>query len=221
MATIIDLTMPITEHFRWRNERKLIGDHAKGDLFQVTWIGGTVHGFTHVDAPIHMVPGGATTSAIALERLVGEAAVVDLTHVAANEPIDSDALAGAAMHVVEGDIVLLKTCWDERVSVHTPEFWTTAPYLTREACEWLRARQIKALGVDFPQDFVIRLLLDKIVRPIEEHVSHDVLLRNGVLLIEYLCNLRAVRGPRTYVYALPMKIPDADGAPARVIAIEG
>jgi kynurenine formamidase len=39
-----------------------------------------------------------------------------------------------------------------------------------------------------------------------------------VILIEYLCNLAALESERTQLFALPLKLPDADGAPARVIA---
>ncbi len=39
-------------------------------------------------------------------------------------------------------------------------------------------------------------------------------------MIEYLCNTAALAGPRTFLCALPLKVPAADGAPARVIAIE-
>ena len=38
--------------------------------------------------------------------------------------------------------------------------------------------------------------------------------------IEYLCNLGALQGPRTTLFALPLKVPGADGAPARVIAYD-
>ena len=40
-------------------------------------------------------------------------------------------------------------------------------------------------------------------------------------LIEYLSNTAALTGPRTFLCCLPLKLPGADGAPARVIAIEG
>ncbi len=50
-------------------------------------------------------------------------------------------------------------------------------------------------------------------------MTHDVLLRNGVIMIEYLCNLHRLSGDRTFLVALPLKIPDCDGAPARVIAL--
>ncbi len=39
MRRIIDLSLPIVEHFRWPVERKLVGDMAKGDNFQITWLG--------------------------------------------------------------------------------------------------------------------------------------------------------------------------------------
>ena len=52
-------------------------------------------------------------------------------------------------------------------------------------------------------------------------VTHEVLLRNGVIMFEYLGNTAALSEARSFVCALPMKLPGSDGAPARVIAIEG
>ena len=220
MPRLIDLTLPVADHFRWKVERRLTAHHAQGDQFQITWIGASVHGFTHIDAPRHMLADGSTTSDFRLEQLVGPAAVVDLTDVLPNRPIAPELIAERGAHIEPGDIVLLKTCWENRYAHSTPEFWTQAPWLTREACEWLHACKIKALGVDFPQDEPIRHLLNSVVKPIHEYVSHDVLLRRGVLLIEYLCNLGALLRPRTHIFALPLKVLDADGAPARVIAVE-
>ena len=47
-----------------------------------------------------------------------------------------------------------------------------------------------------------------------------MLLKNGVTLIEYLSNTVALTKPRTFLCCLPLKLPGADGAPARVIALE-
>ena len=55
--------------------------------------------------------------------------------------------------------------------------------------------------------------------PTSEYVSHDVLLRNGVILIEYLCNMGALEQDRVMLVALPLKLPESDGAPSRVIAL--
>ncbi|MCH8999228.1 MAG: cyclase family protein, partial [Proteobacteria bacterium] len=157
---------------------------------------------------------------VALDKTVGAAAVIDLSGIAPETEITAEALAGNGAHLEAGDIAIVKTCWDQARSPHTPAFWTEAPYLSAAACRWLLARGIKALGVDFPQDYPIRLLLEGKRAPIAEFVSHDILLRNGVILIEYLCNLGALQGPRTTLFALPLKVPGADGAPARVIAYE-
>lgn len=220
MSRIIDLTMPIEDHFRWRVERRVKGDHERGDVFQSTWLGWTVHGFTHMDSPRHCVPGGPTTDDVPLERTVGDAAVVDLADLRPNEPIAADRLAVAAAHVVAGDIVVMRSTWERTFSPRKPEFWTQAPFMTREAAEWLLQRGPRAVAFDFPQDFVIRHLLKGEGRPLAENVTHDVLLKNGVILIEYLCNTIQLTGRRTWLCALPLKVPAADGAPARVIAFE-
>ncbi len=218
MPTPIDLTMPIADHFRWPVERRTVADHARGDMFQVTWLGFAVHGFTHMDSPRHYFPDGKTTDDIGLERTVGPAAVLDLLDIEPMTPVDAAALERAGGHVEERDIVLFKTAWGERRQATTPEFWLEAPFLERSAAEWLLARRPKAVAFDFPQDYCIRLLLSGEVRPIEEHVSHDVLLRNDVVLIEYLTNTRALTTERVDFCCLPLKLPAADGAPARVVA---
>ena len=220
MPRIIDLSMPIDDHFRWPVERRVRGDHEQGDVFQATWLGWTVHGFTHMDSPRHCVPGGPTTDDVPLERTVGEAAVVDLTPIQPNQAISAERLAGAADHLRAGDIVVMRSCWEQQRSPRTPEFWTEAPYMTREASDWLLARQPRAVAFDFPQDYAIRLLLKGETRPLADNVTHDVLLKNGVILIEYLSNTAALTRPRTFLCCLPLKVPASDGAPARVIALE-
>jgi arylformamidase len=221
MQRIIDLSVPIADHFRWPVERRTIGDHAKGDLAEVTWLGWPVHGFTHMDSPKHYFTDAKTTDDIPLETTIGEATVFDLDPVRPDEAITPERLAKASGgHLQRGDIALMRSCWDTQRSLETREFWTDAPYLTREAAEWLLAQGVRAVGFDFPQDQPIRGLLDGKRAPLEEHVTHDVLLRNGVILIEYLANTKAITQPRVWFCCLPLKVPAADGAPARVIAIE-
>jgi arylformamidase len=48
-----------------------------------------------------------------------------------------------------------------------------------------------------------------------------VLLSHGVTLIEYVVNTSRLSAPRNLFSAAPLLIPDADGAPARIYAIEG
>lgn len=218
---IIDLSMPIiTDHVRWSTERSVRGDLAAGDLAQVTQIKVSCHSFTHVDARRHYFLDGDTIEATPLDALVGDAAVVDLMDVGANEAIEPGKLAERSGHVAAGDKVILKTGWHRHRDFNTREFWLDAPYLTGESAQWLLDRGISAICYDFPQDYVIRLLLDGIERPVPEHVTHDILLRNGVHMVEYLTNTAAISQSRVFLSAAPLKIPDADGAPARVYVIE-
>jgi arylformamidase len=218
---IVDLTMPIEPgHPRWTMERSIKGDLAKGDLFQATTVRLPCHGFSHVDARRHFFLDGATIEATPLEAVVGEAAVVDLKDARPNEAIGPERLADRFAHVRPRDKVILATAWDRQRSWRELAFWREAPYLTRDAALFLRDRGVTAVAYDFPQDYVIRLLLDGDIRPIEEHVTHDILLRAGVQMIEYLVNTSDLRRDRVFLSAAPLRIPGADGAPARVYAIE-
>lgn len=218
---VIDLSMPIEEnHLRWPVSRKVTGDFDAGDLFQVTSLTTTCHGFTHMDSPRHMVPGGDTLSDLKLDRVVGPASILDLSDIQPEEEITAERLEAIGAHLETGEIILFRSCWDEQRDWHDQQYWRDAPYLSADACQWLLQRQPTAIAFDFPQDWTIRLLLDGEVRPIEEHVSHDILLRNGVTLIEYLVGVRQVETQKTFLCALPINLPESDGAPSRVIAIE-
>jgi arylformamidase len=196
---VVDLSMAIAPHFRWKPEITVTGNIAQGDQFRVTRLSTTCHGFTHVDAMAHFIADAPTIEHTDLSRV----------------------LAAADPGGAEGEILLLAAQWDRRRDFTTRSFWTEAPWLTRASAEWLLERRPSAVAVDFPQDYPIRLLLDGKVVPDEEHVTHDVLLRNGVTLIEYVVNTASLTSRRVLLSAAPLKIEGADGAPARVYAIEG
>lgn len=217
---IIDLTLPIREHFRWRIKRSQSGDFDQGDIFQITRIGLPVHAFTHMDSPRHFVPGGPTTSDIPLDATIGEAAVIDLADVGPMAAIDAALLRRRSGHLRAGDIAILRTGWYAKRSIDDPAFWRDAPFLARDAAIWLREAGVRACAFDFPQDYTIRLLLDGEVRPREEHVTHFELPAHGVILIEYLANTLALASARVEFLALPLALPAADGAPVRAIAFE-
>lgn len=219
---IIDLTLPIVQnHIRWKTEQTVSGDLSKGDLFQVTTLKVSCHSFTHVDAKRHYFDGAPTIDETPLDALVGMADVIDLRHAGPNTEINAEMLSAAAPELKPGALVLLVTGWHRHRSFENADFWLDSPYLSRDGAEWLLAREIRTVAYDFPQDYAIRLLLKGEVRPIEEHVTHDILLRNGVNMIEYLTNTAALTAKKVFFSAAPLKIPGGDGAPARAYAIEG
>lgn len=217
---IIDLTMPISDHFRWKVERRLVMDQDAGDHFHASWIGMPVHAFTHVDSQRHMLADGPTLDETPMSHLVGVWHVVDISDIRENEPIERDLMEEAAAHIPEHGNVLMKSCWGSRQSFREPEFWTRAPYMTRDACEFLLEKNIRAIAFDFPQDYSIRYSITGETCEFAEHVTHDTLLRAGVTLVEYLTNTESLYGDEVFLCALPIKIAGTDGAPARVVAIE-
>lgn len=224
MARVIDLSLPIKPHWRWPVEVERTSDFAKGDLFLTSCITLSLHTGTHVDAPLHFVPGQAAIADTELEAWMGEAAVIDCSHRGAEEGVTRSDLDAGGQHVRAEDIVLLRTDWPKKCSYETKEFWAKAPYTTRKACEWLAERGVKALGTDYPPDEVLRLRVTDPHNPRvsdrAEYTTHDVLLSRGILLIEYLTNLHLISRPRVRLLALPLRIEGVDGSPVRAIAIE-
>ncbi|MBE0583305.1 MAG: cyclase family protein [Desulfofustis sp.] len=216
---LIDLSMTVKPMWRWPVEIGLVKSHSCGDPYQVTVLKTSMHSFTHIDTPLHIEDGRESIDQVDLERVCGEAAVIDLQPVKQDQELGRDLLVERSGHVRPGDIVLLKTGWDLQRDCTTKNYWLQAPYLSRDAVHYLSELSIKAVGFDFPQDYVIREIPDRHPSA-AEMPTHDLLLRQGILLIEYLCNMHRIRAERVALYALPLKIAGAEGACARVVAVE-
>jgi kynurenine formamidase len=218
---IVDLTFPIKPHFRWKVAAEQPRTHARGDLFQVTVLTIHCHAFTHVDAPLHFLPGTRHIAEMPVDQWVGEAAVVDLTHVGENAEVGAGDLERQAQHVRAGDIVLLRTDWPRRVSVETERFWRDAPFTGTAACEWLMARKVKAVGYDYPPDHCIRTMTFEPQKRLtrEENTTHHHFFPAGIAVIEYLTNLDQIAVPRCRFLALPLPVEGADGSPVRAVAL--
>ncbi len=222
MARIIDLSLPVKPHWRWGTKLERTRTHEQGDLFQVSVFSMSCHWYTHVDAPAHFVPGGRPLDQISLDVWVGEAVVVDLTHIGPEERVTAGELECSGQSIRKGDFALLRTGWDAKCDWETKEFWSRAPYLTREGAEWLVSRGVKGIGCDFPADYPVR---DEVLSPGRkreraEWAVHEVFLANDIPMVEYLVNLGAISRERVRLFVAPLKLEGADGAPARVFALE-
>ena len=83
-------------------------------------------------------------------------------------------------------------------------------YLEPDGAQFLVERGVRLVGIDY-------LSIDKFHS--ESHPSHFVLLEKNVVIIEGL-NLNEVPQGNYTVYALPLNLQDADGAPTRVVLIK-
>jgi arylformamidase len=217
-TNIVDLTVTVgaeTKSPPSTDMKVELQRHRRGPGFwQVTSVSQSLHTGSHIDSALHCFPEGGTTAEIPLDRVMGEAAVIDCSHVEPEQPIEPADLERAAGTLEEDLVVIVRTDWTDRAWGRFPEFFTRSPYLTEEAAEWLVARGPRALGFDFFEEYSARL-------PdftSEDFRCHRAILGAGVPLLEQITNLGAV-GPRFNFFAPFYKIAGTDGAPARYFAL--
>ncbi len=178
------------------------------DHYVLTRVHITPHVGTHLEAPFHYLQAGKDVSQIPLDRLVGEALVLDFTHKRDGEAISLDEIRSCRERLKSGDIVLIRT----GASVYyRTERAHERPYLTPEAVEWLIAQGIACLGTDASG-----------IEPrgLDRQVNHLALFQHDIPLIEFLNNLDQLRSERVLLVVLPWNIAGTEASPVRVIAIE-
>ena len=185
------------------------------------------HGGTHLDAPVHFAEGRWSVEQIPLERLIGQAAVVDVSEQCAAQP-DYQVTVGdleaweRAHESLNGTIVLIRTDYSKRWPdaagyLGTAERGEGAvaklhfPGLHPDAAKWLAAnRTVKAVGIDTASiDYGQSTLFE----------THRVLYERNIAGLENLANLDRLPARGATVIALPRKIKGGSGAPLRAIAL--
>ncbi len=174
------------------------------------------HYGSHVDAPNHFIEGTASIDLAPLTKLIGPAAVVPLMDHGAEAGIAGDTLEDRGRHVRRNDIVILQTGWTD---AHWGDdiFWSDGPFLAPDGADWLVERGVKAVVYDFSEELVVR---QPGFRGEDCEVHHKI-LGQDIYNIEYVHNLPKITAERCAIIALPLKLVGLDGAPARILAIEG
>ena len=160
-----------------------------------------LHGGTHIDAPLHFVPGGADVAALMLQLL--PAVLVETSrHSIGPEDLPDE---------VEGCAVLFSTGWETRKD--TPEFFSEYPYLAAEAAQALADGKAALVGLDTPS-------ADPMKEPYDFPV-HKILLRAGIPIVEGLCNLPLLRRADGEIWfgCFPLPIEGVEGSPVRAVAL--
>ncbi len=163
------------------------------------------HTGTHVDAPSHFIPGGATLDQLPLDTFMGPAQVVDATGV--GDAIDEDEVAHQRPR--RGGILLFKTTNSARWR-REPHFFEDFVHLTPGAAKVLVRAGLKAVGVDY---------LSVEGFGAEGAPVHHILLGKPVGIIEGL-NLFGVPPGSYRLFCLPLKILGTEGAPARAVLVK-
>ncbi|MFM8415789.1 MAG: cyclase family protein [Planctomycetota bacterium] len=230
----VDLTHAFDERtIYWPTERGFQfqegdnGPTAKGYYYAANRFATAEHGGTHLDAPRHFAAGRHTADQVELERLVGEAVVVDVTGACAADPVyevtADDLVAWERRHrrQLVDVILLLRTGWASRWGDREAYLGTAAtgpdavrrlrfPGLAPAAAKWLvEQRRVKAVGIDTAS-------IDH--GPSTLFGAHVALCSADVPIFENVADLTALPEEQAFVVALPMKITGGSGGPLRIVA---
>ena len=189
--------------------------HRGPGFWQVTAVAQSLHTGSHVDSALHCYEGGGTTEEIPLERVIGEAFVLDSSHVEPEQPIEVRDLERVATGLQPDDILIIRTDWTDKTWGRFPEFFTRSPYLTPEAAEWVIAQRPRAVGFDFFEEHRARF-------PdfgSEDFICHRILLGADVPMLEQITGLGRIDRPRFDFFAPFYKLGGVEGAPARYFAV--
>jgi len=162
---------------------------------------------THIESPFHHMREGYDVAAIPLERVMGDAVVLDFRGKRAGEVIEISEAPGIDQKIKPGDIVLIHTGFDRLYN--DPNY--DRPYLSVRSAEWLVQRGIACLGIDASGIELYRAPTQPV---------HMTLLKAGIPLIEELTNLESLSRERIFFIGLPLPIEGADSSPIRAVAVE-
>lgn len=173
---------------------------SKGDQCNVSLLTFGSHTGTHIDAPKHFYDDACGIDRMPLECFMGSARVVGIS---GRPVITAEDLS--PLEIDEGDILLLKT--DNSDIINDGSFHKDFAYLAADAAEFLAATGIRTLGFDY---FSVERFGSS------DPSVHLALLGAGIAIIEGL-DLSAVPPGIYEISALPLKIIDGNGSPARVV----
>lgn len=215
---VVDLTHPIHEgmtvfpvHWHPKVEVTQLGKHGAENRETCKVVLGT-HTGTHCDAPKHFIPKGQSIDEIPIETFVGPATVLDFT----NYPLRYELQIEDFEKQLQGkkpERIVMRFDWSDHWLKE--DFYVDHPFLAQETAKWLVANGLKLLAMDTPMpDNPQNGQGTKLDSPI-----HKILLGNGVILIEYLNDLKQITTSEVELITLPLKIRGVDGAPARCAAV--
>jgi arylformamidase len=207
---IYDITVGITPDMPvWPNnpavELERMNKIEEGANSNVSRLALGVHTGTHVDAPVHFVPGATGVDALPLNVLMGRALVI---HLSRTKRITADDLDGALVPPSTRRL-LIRTRNSSLWAKGEKTFQTDYVAIEPSAAEWLVDRGVELVGVDYLS-----------VAPWKESgPTHRILLKAGVVVVEGL-NLSKIKAGRYELTCLPLKLVGSDGSPCRAILVE-
>ena len=165
-----------------------------------------------------MIHKGKSLNDCDLDMLCGWAKIIDVSECMMDKPITREFLEKRADNIKKGDIVVLKSNLNNIYPNTTEKYWKNSPYLEDSGSEFLISKKIKAIVFDFPQDRAAKDLQFRVVEN-KEFTEHQIVLGAGVMHVEHVVNLNLINSDEFFFFALPIKIPYADGGNSTPISV--
>ncbi len=167
------------------------------------------HVGTHVEFPYHHLKEGKSAADYPLDRLMGDAVLLDFSHKKKDEEITRKEIAALGVEIRPGDIVLIRT--DMHKLWKTPQAHDR-PVLSIDATSYLVAEiGIHCIGTD---------ATGLEVRGRDDQPVHQMLFHHNVAMVESLTNLDKLLAKRFEIIILPLMVEGMDACPVRVVALE-
>jgi kynurenine formamidase len=197
MTTYPGLPAPIICDYLSREASR--ANYAPGVEFQIGKIEMVANTGTYLDSPFHRYAAGRDLAQLPLESLAGLDAIV--VRAPGGRAIARQAFSGIE---VQGKAVLVWTGWD--VHWRTERYLSGAPFLTRDAAEYLLDHGVRLVGID-------SLNIDDMGDPARP--VHSALLGAEVPIVEHMCNLGGLPARDFRFFAVPAKVAGFGTWPVR------
>ncbi len=171
----------------------------------------STHVSTHIDAPYHTLPNGATVDEIPLEKLCGAAKVLKISSKDYYNPIDVVDLKCFSDEINSFKKIVINTNWAQK-TWGTDEYFIKGPFFTREASNFLARFDLDMIAIDFPN-----VDSPEDTKAGKQNPNHAILLSKNIILLENIINLNNLPRSEGKIYCLPIKLVKGDGCPCRVI----
>jgi len=169
------------------------------------------HAGTHMDAPYHFGVENKYINEYKPEELIIRGHLINLKDTKPQQLITVEMVEGQLEDFNGGDAILLRTDWSNRIG--TAMYRNDLPRISVALANWCADNQVGILGVEPPSVADVNNIT-------EVTQIHEILMKGQVTIVEGLCNLDKINTKHILLIALPLKIKNGDGAPARVVAIE-
>jgi kynurenine formamidase len=222
MTRLIDISLPLGAGYEMHTPEgvtdlqirfELLKDYPGGAGQRVSGVRMRVHHGTHVDAPMHFVPGGPPISALPLDTFYGPAVLGDLTFVGEDSPIGPAELDEAfGDRALPGSRLLLRTDWNHHYG--EPDYQARSPYIGPAGLDWIVARRPRLVSYDYSHS------KDAPDAPTVLHAVRTY-LSAGIVTMGYVTNLDQIDPalPVT-LCAFPLAFRGTESCPVRAVVVQ-